>query len=84
MTDGYHNTRKVLTIRFSRATDNEFLGQYIGRICRAGSGSRALDKREYLMIISLPIESICCDPSSELCHGDDSDEVSQHNVFMQT
>ena len=83
MTDGYPNSRKVLTIRFSSAADNEFFGS-VRRICRAGSGSRALDKREYLMIISLLIESMCCDPSSELSHGDDSDEVSQHNVFMQT
>ena len=35
---------------------------------------RALDKREYLMIIFLfLVKTMCCDPSSELFHGDGSD-----------
>ena len=44
--------------------------------------SRALDKREYVMIIFLIlIETICCDPSSEPSHADGSDEGSQH-IFL--
>ena len=48
--------------------------------------NRALDKREYLMIIFLIlIKIICCDPSSELSLRDlttcSSDEGSQH-IFL--
>ena len=47
---------------------------------------RALDKREFLIIIEgyfflFLIESICCDPSSEPSHRDGSDEGSQH-IFL--
>ena len=42
--------------------------------------NRALDKREYLMIIFLfLIQIICCDPSSEPSRQDGSDEESQHH-----
>ena len=43
---------------------------------------RALDKREYLRIIFL-IETICCDPSSELSRRDDFDEGSQHMFYAE-
>ena len=40
---------------------------------------RALDNKEYLMIVFLfLIETICCDPSSEPSRRDGSDEGSQH------
>ena len=43
---------------------------------------RALDKREYLMILFLfLIETIGCDPSSEPSHQDGSDEGSQHMFY---
>ena len=46
--------------------------------------TRALDKREYLMIIFFLflIETIYCDPSSEPSGRDGSDEGSQHMFFF--
>ena len=48
---------------------------------------RALDKREYLMIIKdillILHKNICCDPSSEPSQQDGSDEGSQHMVLMR-
>ena len=58
-----------------------------GETCKENSIVRAVDKREYLVIIrdnfcqfctkNLPV---CCDPSSESSHRDGSDEASQHNM----
>ena len=49
---------------------------------------RALDKRDYLMILRdnfllILHKNKCCDPSSELSHRDCSDEGSQHTVSMR-
>ena len=43
---------------------------------------RALDGREYLMIIFLiSLEIICCEPSSERSRRDGSDEGSHHTFL---
>ena len=49
---------------------------------------RALDKREYLVIIRdnfflILYKNLCCDPSSELSQRDSSDEGSQHMVLIR-
>ena len=49
---------------------------------------RALDKREYLVIIRdifliILHKNICCDPLSEPSHQDVLDEGSQHMVWMR-
>ena len=54
-------------------------------VCLVDCFGRALDKREYLMIIFFLflIETIGCDPSSEPSHRDGSDEGSQHMVLCR-
>ena len=49
---------------------------------------KALDKKEYLMIIEgqcflYLIETICCDPSSEISHQDGSHEGLQHIFYAE-
>ena len=61
---------------------------FIWRPMHSPTSSRALDKREYLVIIReiflLTLhKTICCDPSSEPSHRDGSDEGSQHMVSMR-